>query len=122
MPRQYTDLALIVTEFHLNYHRIVELEPDTIVDLLSRLDAFRRQERFERFLIACAADAKGRPGYENKCDEKTELFRNCFLAANEVKPDEIIAQGYKGKEISEQLRLKRIDAVKNIKSLSLKIV
>ena len=114
VPRQYSALALLVTEFHLNYHRIEELKPSTVVDLLSRLDAFRRPERFEHFLLACEADARGRPGYEDMPDDKTQLFRRYFCAANEVSPREIVAQGYKGADIAEQLRLSRIAAVRAV--------
>ncbi len=115
IPNDYTALALLVTEFHLNYHRIGELKPATIVDLLSRLDAFRRAERFEFFLMACEADSRGRIGYEDMPDDKTRLFRAFFRAANEVSPGEIVAQGFKGIEIAEQLRLKRIDAVRQLR-------
>ena len=112
VPKNYTALALLVTEFHLNYHRIEELKASTIVDLLSRLDAFRRPQRFEQFLLACEADAKGRLGYENSCADKTQRFRDFFHAANQVQTKEIVAQGFKGYEIAEQLRIKRIAAVK----------
>ena len=112
VPKQYSELALLVTEFHLNYHRIEELKNSTVVDLLSRLDAFRRPERFEQFVLACEADAKGRKGYEDSSDEKSQRFRAFFQAANQVNTAEIIAQGYKGVEIAEQLRIKRISAVK----------
>lgn len=114
VPKQYSALALLVTEFHLNYHRIEELKPSTVVDLLSRLDAFRRPERFEHFLLACEADARGRPGYEDMPDDKTQLFRHYFHAANEVSPQAIVAQGYKGADIAEQLRLSRIGAVRAV--------
>lgn len=112
VPKHYRDLALLVTEFHLNYHRIEELKNATIVDLLLRLDAFRRPQRFEFFLLACEADAKGRTGYENSSDEKTQRFRAFFQAASRVNTADIIAQGFKGQEIAEQLRIKRIAAVK----------
>ena len=88
--------------------------PATIVDLLSRLDAFRRAERFEFFLLACEADARGRTGYEDMPDDKTRLFRAFFQAASQVSPKEIVAAGYKGEAISEQLRLKRIAAVREL--------
>ncbi len=114
VPKHYTALALLVTEFHLNYHRIEELKNATIVDLLSRLDAFRRPERFEYFLLACEADAKGRTGYENSSDKKTQRFRAFFQAAKQVNTADIVAQGFQGASIAEQLRIKRIAAVKAV--------
>ena len=115
VPKHYSALAILVTRYHLNYHKINELKPSTIVDLFSKLDAFRRPERFEHFLLACEADAKGRLGYENSSAEKTQCFRDFFHAANQVQTREIIAQGYQGIEIAEQLRVKRIAAVKSCK-------
>lgn len=115
VPGQYRALALLVTEFHLNFHRIKELKAATVVDLLARLDAFRRPERFEFFLLACEADAKGRPGYENSSEDKTQCFRDFFQAASGVRSSEIIAQGFQGMAIAEQLRIKRIAAVKACK-------
>ncbi len=115
VPNEFRALALLVTEFHLNYHRIEELKLSTIVDLLSRLDAFRRPERFEQFLLACEADSRGRSGYEDLPDDKTRLFRDFFQAAAQVSPKAIVEQGYKGPEIAEQLRLKRIAAVRQLR-------
>ncbi len=115
VPKHYTALALLVAEFHLNFHRIEELKNSTVVDLLSRLDAFRRPERFEYFLLACEADAKGRSGYENSSDEKTQRFRRFFKVAQQVNTADIVAQGFKGVAIAEQLRIKRIAAIKAVK-------
>ncbi len=111
VPKQYSELALLVTEFHLNYHRVFELQNKTIVNLFTRLDAFRRPGRFVNFILACEADAKGRLGFENSSDDKSRHFIMCFQAANQVNTKEIIEQGYKGLDIAEQLRIKRIAAV-----------
>ena len=118
VPGQFRALAVLVAEFHLNYHRVEELKPATIVDLFTRLDAFRRPERFAQFLLACEADAKGRTGYENSSAEKTQRFKDFFSAADKVRTTDIVAQGFKGIEIAEQLRIKRIAAVKAMKEQS----
>jgi len=114
VPKHYSALALLVTEFHLNYHRIYELKKSTIVKLLSRLDAFRRPERFEYFILACEADAKGRRGYEDSSDEKSQYFRSLFKVAAQVNITDILEQGFKGADIAEQLRLKRISALRRL--------
>lgn len=46
VPKHFSALAVLVTKYHLNYHRIEELKASTIVDLFSKLDAFRRPGRF----------------------------------------------------------------------------
>jgi tRNA nucleotidyltransferase (CCA-adding enzyme) len=116
VPNHYKKLALLVTEFHLHFHRVFELRAATVVDLFSRLDAFRRPQRFQQFLLACESDAKGRPGYENSSEDKTQRFKDYFEAAKTVDIQEIIAKGYQGAEISEQLRQWRIRAVMALQS------
>ncbi|MCK5697555.1 MAG: multifunctional CCA addition/repair protein [Gammaproteobacteria bacterium] len=112
VPKHYTSLALLVTEFHLNYHRVHELKNSTIVKLFSRLDAYRRPKRFENFILACEADEKGRKGFENTPNEKSCYLRKLFQVAEQVSTQDIIAQGYQGIQIAEQLRKKRISALK----------
>ncbi len=114
VPKQFSQLALLVTEFHLNYHRIEELKPATVVKLLIRLDAIRRPQRFENFLLACEADARGRPGYEDLPDHKTQLFRQYHQAAKAIDPKKLVDKGYKGLQIAEQLRLQRIAAIRAV--------
>jgi len=64
VPADCRDLALAVARDHGNVHRALELRATTVVELLERVDAFRRPERFAEFLQACECDFRGRPGYE----------------------------------------------------------
>ena len=66
VPNDYAQLAAMVCEHHLNLHRVRELRPVTLLNLLETLDAFRRPERLQKFLLACEADARGRAGLENE--------------------------------------------------------
>ncbi len=111
-PREYRDLALVVTRHHGVYHRAEELRPATFVKTLEAIDAFRRPERLEQFLLACEADSRGRPGYEDADFAQPGLFRRAFAAASAVNPKAIIDQGYQGAEIGERLHEARIEAVK----------
>ena len=58
IPNEYRDLAERTARFHLHYHRALELKPSTVVKTLEQLDAFRKPERFEKFLLASEADAR----------------------------------------------------------------
>ena len=64
-PNLYRDLALKVCEYHLLCHRARELRGATLLKLITATDALRRPERFEAFLLACEADARGRQGNED---------------------------------------------------------
>jgi tRNA nucleotidyltransferase (CCA-adding enzyme) len=62
VPADCRDLGVLVARYHGTVHRAEELRPRTVLKLLSAVDAFRRPERFEIFLAACAADFFGRAG------------------------------------------------------------
>lgn len=66
VPNEYSRLAAIVCEHHTKLHRVRELRATTLLKLLETLDAFRRPERLDKFLLACEADARGRTGLEDR--------------------------------------------------------
>jgi tRNA nucleotidyltransferase (CCA-adding enzyme) len=114
IPNDYRDLAEHTARFHLHYHRALELKPVTVVKTLEQLDAFRKPQRFEKFLLASEADARGRPGYENRSFPQGSYFRKAFDAAREVDIKSLVAQGYSNKELAEKIRLERIRLVSAI--------
>ena len=61
-PNPYRRLAVAVTRYHLQCHKIRELRPITVLKMLQELDIYRRIETLEPFLMACEADARGRGG------------------------------------------------------------
>ncbi|GMR16126.1 MAG: multifunctional CCA addition/repair protein [Gammaproteobacteria bacterium] len=113
IPNDYRELAIIVTKYHLHYHRAAELRDDTFLRTLESLDAFRRPERFELFLLACEADSRGRTGYENKHFDQPDIYRKVFSAANALNAKELVAHGLKGKEIKNELAKQRIKVIKH---------
>ncbi len=115
IPKDYRELAILVTRYHLHYHRVAELRPATLLETLEALDAFRRPERFEQFLLACEADSRGRTGFENAEFEQPRLFHEAHQAAAAVKADELIAQGLQGKAIAEALHQQRCQAISKVK-------
>ena len=114
IPKDYRDLAERTARFHLHYHRALELKPATLVKTLEQLDAFRKPERFEKFLIASEADARGRPGYENKLFKQGDYFRQAFKAAQSVDIKALVEQGYTNAELAEKIRQQRVKLVSAI--------
>ena len=112
IPNDYRELGIIVAKYHLHYHRAAELRDNTFLKTLDSLDAFRRPERFELFLLACEADSRGRTGFEDKQFEQPDIYRKAFNAAKIIDAKELVAQGLKGKEIKEALHSKRLQAIK----------
>jgi tRNA nucleotidyltransferase (CCA-adding enzyme) len=92
IPRTCRDLGLLVAEFHTHVHRALELRPKTILKVLEKTDAFRRPGRFEQFLLACEADARGRAGLEKRRYEQAGYFRGAFAAASAIDAATIVKE------------------------------
>ncbi len=96
VPNEFSQTAELVCKYHTLQHRVRSLRPATVWKLLAGLDALRRPVRFQRFLTACLADARGRTGFED-CDYPQNEYLKRMLAAAETvdagtlireKPDE----------------------------------
>jgi tRNA nucleotidyltransferase (CCA-adding enzyme) len=111
VPNNYRKLAERVMRYHGHCHRALELRPGTVVDLLQRLEAFRQADGLDAFLLACEADAKGRPGFEARPYPQADWLRAAREAAAGVSVEPLLAQGFRGAELGEQLRRARIRAV-----------
>ena len=111
VPRACRDLALLVAEFHTHCHRAAELNHKTMIKVLEKADAFRRPERFEQFLIACEADARGRTGFENRDYAQAGRFRSAHAAAAAVDAADIARHSNEA-DIAETIRRARISAVR----------
>ena len=114
VPRACRDLGLIVAEFHTHCHRAFELRDETVVKLLEKTDAFRRPQRFEQFLCACEADARGRTGFEHRDYPQAAHLREAFGAAAAVDAGSI-ASGNDADKIPEAIRKARVRAVSEIR-------
>lgn len=65
VPNDCKALALMVAKFHGKLHQAPQMQPETLLTFLMELDAIRQPDRFEDFLKACEADARGRLGLEH---------------------------------------------------------
>jgi tRNA nucleotidyltransferase (CCA-adding enzyme) len=108
VPNDFRDLAVLVTRYHLYFHLADELKPSTYAKLFHSLDAFRRPERFQQWLLACEADSRGRLGHEDPQPEQTAIIQRAFDAAANVDTSEIVNQGLDGTAIGDEIaRLRR---------------
>lgn len=112
IPTQFQELAVLVARFHTHCHRISELTPRTILQTLQQLDAFRRPQRFSQFLIACEADARGRLGLEKRPYPQTALFQKYFEQVQQVSVADVVAEGFTGSQIAEELQWRRLQRLK----------
>lgn len=111
IPNAYRELATLVGKQHLNVHRAQEIRTTTLLELLESTDAFRRPARFEQFLLACEADARGRKGLENRDYPQADFLRRARELAAGVALDEAARQGLSGEQIAARLRKERLSAL-----------
>ncbi|QDP02280.1 multifunctional CCA addition/repair protein [Thalassotalea sp. PS06] len=103
VPKQITNLALRVCEYHLHCHRIKELKPKTILKLLNALDPWRNLEMLENFVLACHADSSGRLGKEDSPYPQGEFLLEVASECKKVVARPFVEQGLQGKAISEAI-------------------
>jgi tRNA nucleotidyltransferase (CCA-adding enzyme) len=113
IPNRYRDLAVLVSRYHFICHKIDELRANTVVEKLEAMDAFRQPERFEKFLVACEADARGRTGFEDLAYPQAGRFRGYFMTANSVDTKSIPMQDMQGPEIAAAIHRLRVNAISN---------
>jgi tRNA nucleotidyltransferase (CCA-adding enzyme) len=111
IPNRYRDLAIIVCRYHLICHTINELRAETVVKKLEAMDAFRRPDRFDQFLIACEADAKGRTGFTDREYPQANQFRKYFETAQNINMQTVITNEMDGPEIAKAVHQLRINAI-----------
>ncbi|MUJ38488.1 multifunctional CCA addition/repair protein [Aliivibrio fischeri] len=113
VPNDYRDLALLVCEHHSNIHRAAELRAQTFIKIFDKMDVWRKPERLAPILLCCQADHAGRLGLETQPYPQKQRFEAAFDAAKKVEVKEVVAAGFKGPEIREELSKRRIEAVKD---------
>jgi len=111
VPNEYAALAQLVCRLHLLAHTAFQLRPATVLGLFEQLDAFRKPERLEQFLLACEADKRGRLGLEETDYPQAGFLRNAFAAARQVASQAFVEQGLSGPAFGEAIRAARVQAI-----------
>ncbi|MGE9550326.1 multifunctional CCA addition/repair protein [Erwinia amylovora] len=115
VPNALRDLALLVTEFHDLVHTIGRQSPETLIALFDRVDAWRKPHRVEQIALTSEADARGRTGFENHPYPQGKYLQDAFAVALNVPTKEVVAAGFKGAEVREELTRRRITALSHWK-------
>ncbi|KJG01792.1 multifunctional CCA addition/repair protein [Photobacterium angustum] len=111
IPNDYRDLALLVCEQHTKIHYAEEMRADTFIKIFDQIDAWRKPDRVAQLATCCRADARGRTHFEQTPYQQADILQAVFKTALTVDVKAIVAAGFKGAEIREQLALERSEAV-----------
>ncbi|TXI83145.1 MAG: multifunctional CCA addition/repair protein [Cupriavidus sp.] len=116
LPSDHRDLAVLVTRDHLNVHRCAELRPQTLLELLERMQALRKPEVFQMALQSCLCDARGRKGFERTDYVQVQYLQAAAQAARGIDAKDVVAAGFSGVKVGEELKIRRVEALKNWKA------
>jgi len=111
VPNEYAALGELVCRLHLLAHTAFELRAETLLKLFEQLDAFRQPRRLPQFLLACAADKRGRKGMQDTDYPQGSYLTELFQRALEPKAQPLLDQGLSGPGLGEALRAARLKAI-----------
>lgn len=119
VPKRYQALALLAAQWHLYIHRVAELPAETIVDIFERTRAFRDQADFERLLLVCEADYRGRGVHaatkKTSLDyQQAQVWRIMLRECRKLQAQPWVEQGLTGIAIKEALRAARVACITQI--------
>ncbi|MGC9403110.1 multifunctional CCA addition/repair protein [Vibrio genomosp. F10 str. 9ZC157] len=113
VPNEFKELAVLVCEQHSNIHRADELKASTKLKILNKFDVWRKPERLNDILLCCMADSRGRTGFEDIDYPQKAIFESAYKAALSVNVQDIISDGFSGKEIRTEMDNRRIEAIEH---------
>ena len=117
VPAEHREVAVLCSREHLNVHRLDELKPATVHDLIARCDGFRKPARIGQLATVCEADKRGRTGLSQVPYPQAALLRRLHAAALAVRGSDV-AGGLSGPAVGDALRKARIAAITQAKSVA----
>ncbi|MGI8489702.1 multifunctional CCA addition/repair protein [Pectobacterium sp. S5] len=116
VPNPIRDLAKLVAEYHDLVHTVQVLQPKTLLKLFDAIDVWRKPQRLEQLALTSEADARGRAGFEENPYPQGDYLREAFRVATQVSSADVVADGFKGIDIRNELSRRRIHALADWKA------
>ncbi len=104
-PNQYTKLAIMVQQHHHEVENVTRLTAEQIIELYYRIDVWRNPYHLNQLIIASQSYAK------TEAFPQAKYLENAYKLAQSVNVQNIIAEGYKGKQIQDELQKRRIEVL-----------
>lgn len=103
VPSEFSELALLVSKFFDTHVKLDAKNSDQLLFILKSVDAFRRPERFEAWMMACHAIDSTR---NNK-----NILLHALNAAKQVNLKPLLDQKLQGKAFAEALHQLQLGAI-----------
>jgi len=107
VPAEFAAVAEIACREHLNVHRLDELRPETVHDLVARADGFRKPGRIGQLALVCEADSRGRLDRQDNDYPQGRRLLALHQAMQAITAGQAVAKGLSGPEVGEWLRKAR---------------
>ncbi|WDY57637.1 multifunctional CCA addition/repair protein [Pseudomonas sp. PSKL.D1] len=109
-PRECQELASLVGEFADKGDKALELDAESLLEMLQKFDVYRRPQRFEEFIAACEMAAQGQSYPQG------EYLRGAVAIVRAVDVKPLVEAGFTGQGLGAALREKRLEALKAYKN------
>ena len=109
-PRDCQELAMLLGRYYRDALNAWTLTADALLDMLQHFDIYRRPERFEQFVCACAMAAWANA--QRSPFPQADYLRGAAMTARAVAVKPLLDQGFKGAELGEALAAARLDALR----------
>ena len=116
VPNPIRDLAKLVAEYHDLVHTVQVLQPKTLLKLFDAIDVWRKPQRLEQLALTSEADARGRAGFEENPYPQGDYLREAFRVASQVSSAAVVADGFTGIEVRNELARRRTHALADWKA------
>ncbi|WP_225085643.1 multifunctional CCA addition/repair protein [Pectobacterium colocasium] len=116
VPNPIRDLAKLVAEYHDLVHTVQVLQPKTLLKLFDAIDVWRKPQRLEQLALTSEADARGRAGFEDTPYPQGDYLREAFRVASLVSSTAVVADGFKGIDVRNELTRRRTQALADWKA------
>ncbi len=107
IPSFYQDLALLCSRHYEDFKSIVSMDPRALLDFLLALDVFRREQRFEKFILVCQLYLAGGK-------EQAARLRRAHQACLSVSVQQLVSQGKTGLELAQEIYQSRLKLLTNL--------
>ena len=111
VPNSWHDLARLMANHFQRVNAVDNADPQELLSLLESLDAFRREQRFELFLIACQAVANGCSDSLSDHYPPADRLKQALIRTKPIAVQPLLQQGLKGVAIQQGLRKLRLQAL-----------
>lgn len=105
------DLAKLCQHYFSEFQSLDPTQPAAVLNLIERLDGFRKSKRWAQWCQACQLCQAVAGGMVTLEDQPAASLHRAFAAASQVNAQDLVAQGLSGLAIKKGLHEKRLQAI-----------